>query len=172
MTLQLPQDVVALVELAADHADGAAPLFDANLECVAALYQVHPARVERARAAFASPSARLEAEALISCHGHHPPPRAPRPVPAPKDAAQLIAEATASPALWDVLLEAPVEQAAVLLGAHPFVVDEARLELVQAGATHPVQETVSRDRLHQAAHVHAPPARDHGRVLGPRWAAE
>jgi hypothetical protein len=36
-------------------------------------------------------------------------------------------EAMASAAVMDVLLHAPMELAAVQLGAHPFVVEEARL---------------------------------------------
>ncbi len=125
MTHQLPNDVVALVELAASHADGHQPLFEGHLESVASLYQVHPERLERARQAFAAPHVRKLACELADASPRID--RRPLHTRTPqKDAEQLLLEAMASPAVMDVLLRAPMELAAVQLGAHPFVVEEAR----------------------------------------------
>ena len=125
---QLPHDVAALVELAAAHVDGPQPLFEGHLESVASLYQVHPARVERARTALTSPNARRLASALVEsaprCEA-----RAPLSRPIHKDAAGLVTEAMASPRIMELVLRAPMELAAIQLGAHPFIVEEARLHL-------------------------------------------
>ena len=135
MTHQLPHDVAALVKLAASHADGPQPLFEGHLESVASLYQVHPERLERAREAFATPYVRRLACELAQTsprfdrHPLHA--KAPR-----KDAQSLLSEALASPALMDVLLRAPMELAAIQLGAHPFIVEAAR-------AHHAAQERAS-----------------------------
>ena len=135
MTHQLPNDVAALVKLAAAHADGSQPLFEGHLESVASLYQVHPERLERAREAFTTPNVRRLACELAQTsprfdrHPLHA--RAPR-----KDAQSLLSEALASPALMDVLLRAPMELAAIQLCAHPFIVEEAR-------AHHAAQERAS-----------------------------
>jgi hypothetical protein len=126
---QLPNDVAALVELAASHADGAQPLFEGHLESVASLYQVHPERVERARTVFTTPQNRK-----LACELAQQAPRAKQPaeptkrVPA-KDASTLVMEALASTATRELIMRAPMELAAVQLGAHPFVVDEARQRL-------------------------------------------
>ena len=125
MTHQLPHDVAALVKLAASHAEGPLPLFEGHLESVASLYQVHPERLSRAREAFTAPHVRrlacelAEASSRVDRRPLHT--RAPQ-----KDAQRLLTEAMESPALMDVLLRAPMELAAVQLGAHPFVVEEAR----------------------------------------------
>lgn len=127
--MQLPHDVAALVELAAAHAEGAQPLFEGHLESVASLYQVHPTRVEHARKAFAAPHARSLASALASqtirCDGLKPTLGSPQ-----KDAATLVREAKASPLTMELVMHAPMELAAVQLGAHPFVVEAARLQLL------------------------------------------
>jgi hypothetical protein len=120
----LPHDVAALVELAASHADGALPLFEGHLESVASLYQVHPERVERART---SPQART-----LACELSQKPRPQARPVAAKrtvKDVDALVKEALGSTATREVIMRAPLELAAVQLGAHPFVVDEARVRL-------------------------------------------
>lgn len=125
---QLPTDVADLVELAASHAEGAQPLFEGHLESVASLYQVHPERVERARTACTTPHARRLASALVDqarpCEVRPVPVRAVR-----KDVFALLAEALASTSIRDLILRAPMELAAVQLGAHPFIVEEARLRL-------------------------------------------
>ena len=125
MTHQLPHDVAALVKLAAAHADGPQPLFEGHLESVASLYQVHPERLERAREAFTTPNVRRLACELAETSPRFD--RRPLHTRAPrKDAHSLLSEAMASPALMDVLLRAPMELAAIQLGAHPFIVEEAR----------------------------------------------
>lgn len=126
MTHQLPHDVAALVKLAASHAEGHQALFEGHLESVASLYQVHPERLERAREAFTAPHARRLACELADASPRVD--RRPLHTRAPqKDAQTLLMEAMASPTVMDVLLRAPMELAAVQLGAHPFVVEEARL---------------------------------------------
>lgn len=120
----LPNDVAALVELAASHADGAMPLFEGHLESVASLYQVHPERVERART---SPHARS-----LACELSKQPRPQGRPVAAKrvvKDVDALVKEALSSNVARELIMRAPLELAAVQLGAHPFVVDEARARL-------------------------------------------
>ena len=120
----LPNDVAALVELAASHADGAMPLFEGHLESVASLYQVHPERVERART---SPQART-----LACELSQKPRVQVRPIAAKravKDVDALVKDALASTVARDLVMRAPSELAAMQLGAHPFVVDEARARL-------------------------------------------
>ena len=124
---ELPNDVAALVELAAAHAEGALPLFEGHLESVASLYQVHPERVERARHACTNPNARRLASALVE---NAPRGGCARPSfsrTAPKDVATLVQEASDSPSTMELVMRAPMELAAVQLGAHPFVVEAARL---------------------------------------------
>lgn len=120
----LPNDVAALVELAASHADGAMPLFEGHLESVASLYQVHPERVERART---SPLARS-----LACELSQKPRTQVRPAAtkrAVKDVDSLVKEALASATARELIMRAPMELAAMQLGAHPFVVEEARAKL-------------------------------------------
>jgi hypothetical protein len=128
----LPNDVAALVELAASHADGAMPLFEGHLESVASLYQVHPSRVERART---SPQARS-----LACELSQKQPRVDRrPVVTKrvvKDVDALVKEALDSSATRELIMRAPSELAAMQLDAHPFVIDEARARL---GSLQPTQ---------------------------------
>ena len=131
---QLPHDVAALVELAAAHAEGAQPLFEGHLESVASLYQVHPTRVEHARQTLAAPKARGLASAIahqtIRCDDLRPVlSRKP-----PKDAAALVQEAKASPLTMELVMRAPMELAAMQLGAHPFIVEAARQHLGESRA--------------------------------------
>ncbi len=126
---QLPNDVAALVGLAAAHAEGAQPLFEGHLESVASLYQVHPARVEHARNTLAAPQARNLASAIadqtIRCDDLRPALSRKKA----KDAATLVLEAKASPSTMELVMRAPMELAAMQLGAHPFIVEAARLHL-------------------------------------------
>ena len=120
----LPNDVAALVELAAAHADGAGPLFEGHLESVASLYQVHPARVERART---SPQARS-----LACELSQKPRVDRRPVLTKrtvKDVDALVKEALESSCARVLIMRGPSELAAMQLDAHPFVIDEARARL-------------------------------------------
>jgi len=126
--MTLPSHVVELLEHAARHPDGGLPLLDAQLECCASLYQVHPTLVESARRACESREARAEAEAILSRH-LTPVEIPPAPAPTPRDVEAVIAAAAALPHGLDLLAHGPVETAAVLLGAHPFVIEEARRTL-------------------------------------------
>lgn len=124
----LPTDVAALVELAAAHVEGAQPLFEGHLESVASLYQVHPERVERARTACTTPQGRKLACELVQ-QARPGRERAAVTRATPKDVSMLVLEAVSSPVTRDLIMRAPMELAAVQLGAHPFVVEEARTRL-------------------------------------------
>jgi len=67
--MSLPSHVVDLLEHAARHPEGGLALLDAELESCAALYQLHPTEVERARRACESPERRREAEHILSRPG-------------------------------------------------------------------------------------------------------
>ncbi len=131
MMPQVSQDVVELLETVAVHPEGEHPLFEGDLESVAALYQVHPARIEAARLAFGGPGARLNAAMHIDRTRKAAPHRPARVRPAGKDVEAIISMAMALPHGLELLTDAPMEMAAVLLGAHPFVVEEARLRLLE-----------------------------------------
>jgi hypothetical protein len=91
---------------------------------------VHPRQVEAARSCLATPEARLEADRILRRAGREP--LVPRPsdaTPAQRDVDAVLAAALALPNGIELLMKAPLETAAVLLGAHPFVVEEARLRL-------------------------------------------
>jgi hypothetical protein len=123
----LPEDVAATLKHAARHPDGGAPLLEGNLESVAALYQLHPSRIERVRAVVAEPAFRSLAEAILAAAEAQPDPVVvPRPSPT---ARSLIASASGSPARLEFLTKAPIENAALLFESHPFVVEEARLQI-------------------------------------------
>lgn len=125
---QVTQDVVDVLELASHHAEGTGPLFSGHLESVASLYQVHPDRLERARQALAEPGARRLAHECLGQRGWDQTPRTHERVPC-TDVPSLIVAAMSQPNGMDVLTQAPMEMAAVLLGAHPFLVEEARQQL-------------------------------------------
>lgn len=125
--MPLPMHVVELLEHAARHPDGAQPLFDAQLECTAALYQVHPERVEAARSHFTD-ATRAKAELIVS-RAVADQPREVETAPVRKDADAVISAALAMPHGFSLLMKAPIERAAVLLDAHPFVVEEARVRM-------------------------------------------
>ena len=126
---RLPSDVVELLEHAARHPEGGAALLEGNLESVAALYQLHPARVEHVRVAVAHPEQRSLAEAILAAA--EDPPNLPKAQPRqpPADAHALIAEASLTPDGLEFLTHAPIENAALLFGSHPFVVEQARAQL-------------------------------------------
>lgn len=131
--VQLPAEVVTLLEAAAQHPDGPAALFEGHLESVAALYQVHPAALELLRACIVQPGVKARALEVLA--------RAPDRVVVPLEVAvrppnrdALIEKATALPNGLELLTRGPIETAAMQLGAHPFVVDEARLHLARGAA--------------------------------------
>lgn len=135
MTLHLPEAAVRMVKIAAQHPEGLAPLFEGDLECVAALYQVHPSLVERAREVLATPQARAAAGAYaLSVAPRRHAPMAHRRQPL--DVGTLIAEAAIFPDGIALLTDAPVELAAVRLQAHPFLVEEARAWLATRRQAH------------------------------------
>jgi hypothetical protein len=135
MTLRLAEAVVRVVRVAARHPEGLEPLFAGHLESVAALYQLRPAEVERAREALATPEAQATARAwalALAPRRHAPTARRSRPL----DVATLIAEAAIFPDGIALLTEAPLEQAAIRLEAHPFLVEEARAWLATRRQAH------------------------------------
>lgn len=134
---RLPPDLLALLEVAARHPAGLAPLLDGHLESVAALYQLHPDVVERIRDSLAAMGlqGRAAALALGVAPGHEVAGRAPA-TDAP-DLEAVMRSALETPGGVELLLRAPVERAAVLLGAHPFVIDAARARfMVRRAITH------------------------------------
>jgi hypothetical protein len=137
---RLPPEIVKLLEAAASHPEGESALFEGHLESVAALYQVHPRTVERLRAAVGSPAAHAKATEILASARLNPSAAAQtdRFQPHEVDAAALIAKASALPNGLELLTRGPIETAAVQLGTHPFVVEEARLHLAARveSATH------------------------------------
>lgn len=129
--MTLPVPVVELLEHAARHPDGERPLFEAQLESTAALYQVHPRHVELARECLAQADDRREAELILS-RTRRTVLEFPVPAPSPRGADEVIAAALALPHGVELLMKAPIELAAVQLQAHPFVVEEARVRLASS----------------------------------------
>lgn len=135
MTMHLPDAVVQMVKVAAQHPEGLAPLFEGDLECVAALYQVHPSLVERARELVCTPEGRAAAGAYalsVAPRRHAPTAHRPQPL----DVGTLIAEAAIFPDGIALLTDAPVEMAAIRLQAHPFLIEEARAWLASRRQAH------------------------------------
>ena len=128
--IQLPVELVKLLEAAACHPEGESALFEGHLESVAALYQVHPQTVEELRAAIAQPAAQAQAARIVERARLNP---APAPTPEPARATTchqtLIARASALPHGLELLRRGPIETAAMQLESHPFVVEQARLHL-------------------------------------------
>jgi hypothetical protein len=132
MTLELPKDAVELLDLAVHHPDGASALWEGQLESTAALYQVHPSRVEALRERLSDDASRAAAEATAETH---PPPLPKVKAPStPPDPRTLLAMAVARPEGLEMLLKAPLETAAICFGAHVFVVEEARRLMIQGFA--------------------------------------
>lgn len=127
---RLPHDVVELLEVAASHPEGLAPLLEGHLESVAALYQFRPAEVERVRDCLSvlGLEARAAVLALFSDQRFMASQPALRSPPA-RDADAVVSAAMATPNGLEFLLHAPLETAAVLFQAHPFVVEQARERL-------------------------------------------
>ena len=123
---RLSTEVVEVLERAAAHPDGGEALLTGQVAAVAALYQLHPEKVEAVRAHVALPGKRLQADAILERPRVQTVPAAPAPR---ADAASLIASASRSPAALDFLARAPLDTAAVVLGVHPFVVEQARVQL-------------------------------------------
>lgn len=134
--MKLTPDVVELLEMVAVHRAGEGPLFSGAIEASAALYEVSPHLLEHARVCLASPDARLEAATIIAqarrmseCDNtvdlSHPVMTSMSDVPA------LVADAEAVPHGLELLTREPAAMAAVLFGAHPYVVEEARAYLAQ-----------------------------------------
>lgn len=123
---ELPGETRDLLTAALRHPDGAAPLWEAQLECAAALYQVKPARLEALRRALPL------ALPLTQPRHVERDQRPPLPAP-PPDALEVIALAATRPDGLELLRRAPVETAAILFGAHVFAVEAAR-QLLEQGA--------------------------------------
>ena len=131
--MRLPPEVAALLEKAALHPEGGNALLEGHLESVAALYQLHPERVEQVRDAVAEPALMAQALEILGRSRTQPPSPSPS-VGLRKDHHRLIAEASLVPNGHELLTRAPLEPAAVLLGAHPFDVELARTHLAQTGS--------------------------------------
>lgn len=134
------QDIVQLLELAAIHPEGEVPLFEGDLESVASLYQVHPGVIEQARRALASPEARrLAAEICRRARQQDAHRASSKARMYLKGVVALIARAMCIPNGMELLTRAPIEVAAVQLGAHPFAVEKARARL-RASSPSPASE--------------------------------
>jgi hypothetical protein len=128
----LPSEVLEVLERAVQHPAGLELLERGGTEAVAVLFGVRPSSVERARALTSDPK-RREAltEALVHAGQLHSQAGAtykasPACEPVPKSADQLLQEIERYPGGRELLASAPAETVAVLFGAHPFVVAEAR----------------------------------------------
>ena len=88
----LPEDIAAILELAARHPEGGATLLEGHLESIAALYQLHPVKVEHVRARANQPENRQLANAILAGRGAEPLPQPAQARP-PADPRALIAEA-------------------------------------------------------------------------------
>lgn len=127
----LPDDVVKLLEAAAVHPEGSGALFEGHLESVAALYQVHTQTIEELRACVEKPAVQDLAAQIVAAARRNATslPLQTAPEQHPPNLTALIAKAVALPHGLDLLTRGPIETAALQLGAHPFLVDEARLHL-------------------------------------------
>lgn len=138
MAHALPLELVEVLERAAAHPDGPEPLLSGNLECAACLYQVRPERVEQVRDLMRHPALRRLAAQILGR------PRAPAAQhellpPRISDVPSLVLAAMRRPHGMELLMEAPVELAAIQLRAHPFLVDAARRQLDAMPAFEPQQ---------------------------------
>lgn len=137
MAHALPVELVELLERAAAHPDGTEPLLRGDLECAACLYQVRPERVEHAREVMRHPLLRPLAAQILGR------PRTPTPAtcaaPRIKDVSSLVIAAMKRSQGMALLMEAPVELAAVQFATHPFLIDEARRRLDPAPSFDPQQ---------------------------------
>jgi hypothetical protein len=130
MTTALATEHRELLNEALQHPEGVEPLFEAQLECAAALYQVRPERVEALRALLpgqASRAAALEAARAAGVRRQDVEPPSRR-----LDARGLLALAAEQDDGLAWLTQAPLERAATRFGAHVFVVEEARRLLARA----------------------------------------
>lgn len=112
---------------AVHHPDGTEPLWEAQVECAAALYQVHPERIEAVRAALTSEPVRAAALDAVRVLGGTCRSVGRRTV-AP-NAHRLLVLAAHSAECREWLVKAPLERAATRFGAHVFEVEEARRAL-------------------------------------------
>ncbi len=129
MTPRLPAEELELLEGAAAHPEGVGPLLTCELLAAASLYGAHPELVESTRAHLAELGDEATSELLLAAHQHVTAPAAVEAPRRPRDAGEVLARAMATPNGLELLRDAPVELAAVLLEAHPFVIDEARERL-------------------------------------------
>lgn len=126
MAHALPVELIELLERAAAHPDGTEPLLRGDVECAACLYLVAPEQVELARSAMRNPELRPLASQILGR------PRAPATtdeLPRLKDLSTLFMAAMNQPHGMEVLLEAPIEQAAAQFAAPAILVDAARTRL-------------------------------------------
>jgi hypothetical protein len=130
MTTGLATEHCELLSVALQHPEGIEPLFEAQLESAAALYQVRPERVEALRSLLHGQVARVAAlEAARGANAGQP---AVEPPARHLDARALLALAAKHEDDFAWLTQAPVELAATRFGAHVFVVEEARRLLARA----------------------------------------
>lgn len=129
--IQLPLDVVKLIETAATHPEGSSALFEGHLESVAALYQAHPQTLELLRSYAAQPTLLVEVARIAEGARRNMAVPVPAVAPTQSTPAALIARASAMPNGLELLTHGPVETAATQLGTHAFAVDEAREQLAK-----------------------------------------
>lgn len=144
----LPPEVLSLLDRVAARPSGFQLLCRGDLESIAVLFSAHPSVVDTVRGWLGRPDARAAVvEALVHARRNRPaaggvqPAQPPVPLhpPAP-DAEGLLAAVAGFPSGEELLFEASLETVAILFGAHPFVVSEAREILLRRGCAPPAGE--------------------------------
>jgi hypothetical protein len=135
----LAGDVRDLLARVVEAPGGFKLLCQGHLESVASFFHAPVLLVDQARELLRDPKSRaLVARALVEArkdHRAHPHPHeAPHPPHhVEKQVDALLRDVKACPGGVELLTEAALETAALLFGAHPFVVQQARERLVRDG---------------------------------------
>ena len=123
----LPSEVLEVIERAAEQPSGLEILEQGGVEAVAVLFGVRPSSVEAARLLAAAPRRRAPVLAALARAKQSPRPARAAPQGEPqKDAQGLLEEIERVPGGLELLEGGADETLAILFGAHPFVVAQAR----------------------------------------------